>query len=285
MPAGRAPNSSPQPSARRRRACRWPSSAPRLRSPRLSPAAAQERRVRSFVNGFGRRLLAASVPVAAVTFAWASLETGAGFTVFAGIAALSIPAALPARLTVRVVVACVTLGGLAIVTAGHSVGAIRDLVDQGLRDIYAVAPPFVPQAHSELHVLVILTACAACLAIAVSAGSRPFLAAAVAAGGIGWPATILPARNTIAMGALALLAALWPIVISGQRDRRGLVPGAAVGLGIVVVAVILAGAGARPSVAALDWKNWDLFGESQAGHTVTAVWRSNYGGIDFPPGK
>ena len=162
---------------------------------------------------------------------------------------------------------------------------MRDVVDQGLRDIYAVAPPFVPKTHSELHALVILTACAFCLAIAVTAGSRPFLAAAVAAGGIGWPATILPARNTIAMGALALLAALWPIVISGLRDRRGLVPGAAVSLGIVLVAVVLAGAGARPSVAALDWQNWDLFGESRAGHTVVAVWRSDYGGIDFPPGK
>ena len=87
------------------------------------------------------------------------------------------------------------------------------------------------------------------------------------------------------MGALALLAALWPIVIGGLRDRRGLVPGAAVSLGIVVVAVMLAGAGARPSVAALDWQNWDLFGESRAGHTVVAVWRSDYGGIDFPPGQ
>ena len=87
------------------------------------------------------------------------------------------------------------------------------------------------------------------------------------------------------MGALALLAALWPIVIGGMRDRRGLVPGAAVSLGIVLVAVVLAGAGARPSVAALDWQNWDLFGESRAGHTVVAVWRSDYGGIDFPPGK
>ena len=32
------------------------------------------------------------------------------------------------------------------------------------------------------------------------------------------------------MGALALLAALWPLVIGGLRDRRGLVPGAAVSL-------------------------------------------------------
>ena len=205
--------------------------------------------------------------------------------VFAGIAAVAAPAAVPARLTARVVVAVATLGGLTLIAVGRTVGAVRDVVDQGLRDIYAVAPPFVPTTHSELHTLVIVTACAFCLAIAVTAGSRPFFAAAIAAGGIGWPATILPSRNTISMGALALLAALWPIVVSGLRDRRGLVPGAAVSLGIVIVAVVLAGAGARPSVAALDWQNWDLFGESRAGHTVVAVWRSDYGGIDFPPGK
>ena len=43
---------------------------------------------------------------------------------------------------VRVVVALVMLGGLTVVAAGRSVGAIRDVVDHGLRDIYAVAPPF-----------------------------------------------------------------------------------------------------------------------------------------------
>jgi transglutaminase-like putative cysteine protease len=241
--------------------------------------------VASVVGGLGRRLVAASVPVAAVAYAWASLETGASVRVFAGIAAVAAPAAVPARLTARAIVAVATLGGLTLIAVGHSVGAIREVVDQGLRDIYAVAPPFVPKTHPELHALVILSACAFCVAIAVTAGSRPFLAAAIAAGGIGWPATILPSRNTIAMGALALLAALWPIVVSGARDRRGLAPGAAVSLGIVIVAVVLAASGARPSVAALDWQNWDLFGESRAGHTVEAVWRSDYGGIDFPPGK
>ena len=84
-----------------------------------------------------------------------------------------------------------------------------------------------------------------CLAIAVTAGSRPFLAAAVTAAGLGWPATILPARNTIAMGALGLLAALWPIVIAALRDRRGLVPGAAMLAGVVVVAAACSRAPAR----------------------------------------
>ena len=239
----------------------------------------------SAISGFGRRLLAASVPVVAVTYAWASLETDPNVRVFIGLAALAVPTALPSRLVVRVIVAVVTLAALTLIETGTGISAIRDVVNQGLRDIYAVAPPFAPEAHVELHGLVILTAGAFCLAIAVTAADRPFLTAAIATGGIGWPATILPARNTIAVGALALLAALWPIVIGGLRDRRGLVPSAAVGLGIILTAVALAGVGARPSVAALDWKSWDLFGDSRAGHTVVAVWRSNYGGIDFPPGE
>ena len=159
----RATHSSRPRCAQRRRACWWPSSPPRPRSPRLWPGAAQERPVASVIGGFGRRLLAASVPVTAVAYAWASLESAPSVRLFAAVVALAVPAALPSRPAVRVVVALVTLGGLTLVAAGRSVGAIREVVDQGLRDIYAVAPPFVPKTHSELHALVILTACAFCL--------------------------------------------------------------------------------------------------------------------------
>ena len=236
-------------------------------------------------RGWARRLLAAAVPVGAVSLAWASLEVAAKPLAFAGLAALAIPAALPARAVARIAVALVTLLGLTILVAGSSLGAVREIVDQGSRDIYAVAPPFIAASHPELDTLVILGASVLCLAIAVTAGRHPFVAAAVTAGGVGWPVTILPARNTIATGALAVFAALWPVVIGGVRDRRGLVPSAAMLAGVVLAATLLAGVGARPSVAALDWQNWDLFGDSQAGHTVALVWRSDYGGIDFPAGK
>jgi len=159
------------------------------------------------------------------------------------------------------------------------------MADRGLRDFYAAVLPFDPAAHHEMHVLVVLAAAVFCLAIAVTAGSRPFVAAAIAAGGVGWPATIQPERSTLAMGALALLAALWPVVIVGVGDRRGLVPGAAVLACVVTFAAVVAGAGARPSTAALDWTSWDLFNNSRAGHTVSLVWDSNYGGIDFPAKK
>ena len=236
------------------------------------------------VSGWRERALAAVVPASAVAFAWASIEVAAKPVVFAAVALLALAATVPARLPARIAAAVVILVGLTLVVAGSTVTAVRGVVDQGLRDIYAVAPPFAATSHPELHALVLLTACAFCLPIAVTAADRPFLAAALTVGGIGWPATILPARNTIAMGAVALVAALWPVVIGALRDRQRLVPGAAVLVGVVAVAAMLAGVGARPSVAALDWQHWDLFGESSAGRTVSLVWRSNYGGIDFPPG-
>ena len=237
------------------------------------------------LSGWQRRLLAAAVPIASVAFAWAALEIPAHPLAFAGVALLAFPAAVPARTALRVAVAALLLLGLMIAAAGRTVADVRDVVDRGLSDIYAVAPPFAVASHRELHILVIVAASAFCLAIAITAASRPFVAAAITAAGIGWPTTIMPGRNTIAMGALALLAALWPIVIGGLHDRRGLVPCAAALAGVIVVAATLGSAGARASGAALDWQSWDLFGDARAGRTVTLVWRSDYGGIDFPPGN
>jgi transglutaminase-like putative cysteine protease len=229
-----------------------------------------------------RRLLGAAIPVAAVTYAWASLEYSPTRLVFVAVAGATLLAAVPVGLRSRTAVAGCVLVGLTLVLAGSAPRAMRDVADQGLRDFYSVVLPFDPLAHHQMHVLVVLGAAVFGLAIAVTAGTRPFVAAALAVGGVGWPATILSARNTLAMGALALLAALWPVVVAGVRDRRGLVPGAAVLACVVVVATVAAGAGARPSTAALGWESWDLFGDSRAGNTVSLVWNSNYGGIDFP---
>lgn len=236
-------------------------------------------------RGARRRVLAASVPVAVLAFAWASLETGVRPLLFAGLAALSLVAALPTRLRDRVAVAAGGLAVLVLVGAGTSLHELRLVVDRGLRDIYALAPPFVPGDHHELHVLVVLTAAAFCLAVSATAGSHRFVAAGVTAAGVGWPATVLPERNTIAMGALGLLGALWPLVVAGARDRRAVVPGATVLAGVVLASLALAGAGAKPSQAALDWQSWDLFGEAGADHTVASIWSSNYSGIDFPASK
>lgn len=233
----------------------------------------------------GRRLVAAALPVAAVSFAWASLENEPDRLVFVAIVGSTLFAAVPSRLGSRVATAGVVLAGLALLLARSTSAALPGAADQALREISAVTPPFDASAHPELHLLVVLAAAALGLAIAVTAGSRPLAAAAVTAAGVAWPATTLPARNTVTIGALALLAALWPVALGAIRDRRGLVSGAAVLACIVVVATVGASVGVRPSTAALAWESWDLFDDSRAANTVALVWSSNYGGIDFPAKK
>ena len=236
-------------------------------------------------SGSGRRLAAAALPVAAVAFAWASLEHAASSLPFVAVAAVVLLAALPARLPARLAVAGAVFTTVTVATVELSSATLRGIADRGLTDAFAVAPPFIASSHPELHVLVFLAAAAFGLGIAATAASRPFAAAAITIAGIGWAATILPARDTIVMGALALLAALWPVAVTTARDLRGLVPGAVTLVIVVVVAAAAADAGARLSVAGLDWKSWDLFGESRAGRNVAIVWSSNYGGIDFPAKK
>ena len=232
-----------------------------------------------------RRVLAAAVPVAAVAFAWASLEIDPSERAFVMLGAAALLPALPRLLVFRLAAAAAVLIVLAAALAGTTWGAIREVTGRGFRDFYAVVLPFDGRPHPEMHVLVVLAAALFCVAIAVTADRRPFVAAAMVAAGVGWPATILPARNTIAMGALGLFAAAWPLVVARSRDRRESLPGTAALAGIVLVAAICAAAGARPSTAALDWENWDLFGSSRAGQTVALVWSSSYSGIDFPATK
>ena len=133
--------------------------------------------------------------------------------------------ALPRLLRFRLAAAAAVLVVLVAALAGTTWGAIRHVTSRGFRDFYAVVLPFDGRPHPEMHVLVVLAAALFCVAIAVTADGRPFVAAATVAAGVGWPATILPARNTIAMGALGLFAALWPLVVARSRDRREILPG------------------------------------------------------------
>jgi hypothetical protein len=230
----------------------------------------------------GRRLLAAGLPVAAVGFVWASLERPAAPLLFTALAALALLAALPERPSRRLLVAGGLLLAVTLVAVGRTAQALQDVVHHGLTDVYTTVPPFPAHAHPELHALVLVTGFAFCVCVAATAGSRPFVGAVLTAAGIGWPATVLTERNTVAMGALGLLAVLWPLLVTSMPQRRTLAPGLLVVAGVVAAAVAIVGTGARPSSAALAWQSWDLLGQSRAERTVRLVWSSNYSGIAFP---
>ena len=215
-------------------------------------------------------------------FAWATLETGARPAVFIAVVAASLLVALPTHPLTSGAVALAVIVGAAIALVWTGPAGIGAVIDRGLSDANAIATPFAVSRHSELHVLIVLLGAAFAVAVAATAGRRPFVAAAIIAAGVGIPTTVNPSRNTIAMGAVALVTLLWPLAVAGMADRGGLAPGATVVAGVAVAAVLLAGVGARPSAAALDWRNWDLFGDSNTERTVALVWTANYSGIDFP---
>jgi len=218
-----------------------------------------------------------------VAAAWASLQKGGASGPFELAVALSFVATLPASFRVRLPLAVGSLLALTALTAGSSASSVRDVTDRGLRDIYDTAPPFAAASHHDLYVLLVLAAGGFCLGVAVTAGSRPFVAGVFATVGVAWPTTVMPSRNTVAVGGLCVILALWPFVVAAAADRRGLARGTGALAGVTVAAVIAAGVlGARPSTAALDWQNWDLFGQSGVKRTVTVVWSSNYSGVDFP---
>ena len=127
------------------------------------------------------------------------------------------PAGLPRAARGRRVAMLV---GVTAVVAGAHASRVRDVTDRGAQDIYAIAPPFDAARHPELYVLVVLAAAAFGLAIAVTAGSRPFVAAALtAAGSAGRRRSCLPA--TPSRWAPSPLVALWPVVVvGGERPPR-----------------------------------------------------------------
>lgn len=232
-----------------------------------------------------RRLCAATPAVAAVAFAWAVTATKPNWALQAAVTAAVLLATLPRTLRSRCAAAGVITIGVLLAVVVRAPGAIDHTIRQGLRDTYAVEAPFDADANPELYALVVLAAALFGLVIATTAGTRPFPAAVVTVIGIGWPTTIHPTRNTVAMGVLALLVAFWPVVVSGARDRRALVAGTVALACIATTAALAAGAGARPAAASFDWRSWTPFGATRASETVALVWDSNYAGIDFPAKK
>lgn len=228
-----------------------------------------------------RRLVAAALPALAVAFAWSRLELNPGAWPLLAAVAVGLTAALPRVLWQALGVAVTgTIGVVAVVLGGSPAGAGRE-AEHGLREFYAVALPFDGQRHTSMHALVMVAVACFAAALGVWAGRRPFAGAVCAGVGVGWPATLVPARDTVAIGALALGAALWPFLAARPSALRVSVPGLAALVAIVVVASSAAAAGVKPSRSAVDWEQWDLFGGSQA-LGVTLVWDANYGGIEFP---
>ena len=230
-----------------------------------------------------RRLLALLPPVLAIAYAWSLHESpgaGAGILLAAGVGVAPLAAK---RWPLRLVLAAIGLGIVASVGFRAWPGDLARGLERGLRGFETVALPFDAGAHPEMHGLILLGAYGftVALTLGVLAG-HPLAAGAVAAVGIGWPATVVPGEGSLAMGALALAATLWPGLVMRARGPLGAAPTVAAVGALVLAAVVAAGAGVRPGSAALDWRTWSLLGEPATAAGVKLVWDASYTGISFP---
>jgi transglutaminase-like putative cysteine protease len=238
----------------------------------------------------GRAILVALPPAVAVAYAWTRLEVSAEAWRTGGVLALALaPIALRGsrRRMTGAGVSFVLASSLAFSAwpggQGHWPGDLFGEAGQGLRDFYVVALPFAADARLAMHGLVLLAVLGFVLAIALAAAAgRPLACSAAAAAGVSWPATIVPGHDTIAIGAVALGAALWPPVALRARGARGLAPALVALAAVVVVASAAADAGLRPSESAVAWQRWTLFGEPASAAGVRLVWDASYTGIEFP---
>lgn len=237
-----------------------------------------------------RALLIALPPALAVAYAWTRLESAPDAWQTAIVVALGLaPIALRAwgRRLAAVVVGLALASSLAFSAwpggDGAWPGDVFAAGEKGLRDFYTAALPFDAAAHQAMHGLILMAVFALTGALALaSVWGRPLACSAAAAVGVCWPATIVPGRDTVAIGGLALGAALWPPLAARVRAGRGLAPALVTLIAVVVVASAAAHAGLRPSESAIAWQQWTLFGESSSAVGVKLVWDASYAGIEFP---
>jgi transglutaminase-like putative cysteine protease len=160
---------------------------------------------------------------------------------------------------------------------------LADAAGRGIVDFYGVVLPFVPERSPEMHSLVLSAIFGFTLAVSLLvAARRPVAAAAVAVAGVGWPATLM-AGQTVAIGALALAAALSIPLVLRARSGPSLVAGAAMAAVVVSGAAWASSATTVAREAALDWQTWDIRGSAQPVVAVRPAWDANYEGLTFPP--
>jgi transglutaminase-like putative cysteine protease len=242
----------------------------------------------------GRTLAASLLPALVVTASWLALEDPRRVGEAVVVAALALVPALAPRHRWRIAAAAgatLCAAWLTFATEPWELLPWRDErvlaplaedVARGVVDFYDVFLPFEPAPNPEMHALVLTAVFGFTLAIGLLvAARRPLAAAAVTIAGVGWPATLLGGA-ALAVGALALAAALSIPLILRVSALRTALAGALVGVMVVGGAVLTSSATTLARDAALDWESWDIRGAAQPRSRVPFAWESNYDGIELP---
>ena len=245
-----------------------------------------------------RRTLAASLlPTFAIALSWLRIEEPARVGEALVVVALALAPALVPRGWPRWVAVAAAAGGVAWIAFAAKSWELLPFRDEkvlvplgeeigvGIADFYRVVLPFQPGANPGMHGLMLAAIFAFVVAVSLlAASSRPVGAAAVTVVGVGWPATLVDG-GSVAIGALALAAALSIPLVLRVRSGRALAAGAAATALVVLGAAWASAATTIAREAALDWESWDLHGVSARATGVRFIWDSKYDGISFPPTK
>ena len=245
----------------------------------------------------GRTLVACALPALAVSVSWLRLESPPQIAEALVVVALALaPTLVPSGWLRASAVAAAALGAAWIAFGAEPwellpyrdervLEPIASAVGQGIGDFYRVLLPLSPDANPEMHGLVLMAIFGFVVAISLlAAASHPLGAAAVTVAGAGWAATLVDGE-TVALGALALAAALSTPLILRVRSAPALVAGLAAGAVVVAGAMWASSATTVAREAALNWESWDFQKVSAQATGVRFAWDSNYDGIRFPPTK
>jgi transglutaminase-like putative cysteine protease len=244
-----------------------------------------------------RTLAATTLPAVAITASWLRLEEPRRSGEALAAVALALAPALPPRGWQRALAAVGAALGASWIALGAQPWELVPFRDErvlgpaattarlGIEDFYGVVLPFVPARHPEMHGVVLLAVFGfVCMIGLLVAARQAVPAAAVTVVGAGWPATLVGGEG-VAVGGLALAAALSIPLVLRTRSGPSLVTGAAATAVVVVVAVWASSASTFARSAVVDWQAWDFRGVPARALGVRFVWDGSYDGIRFPPTK
>ena len=244
-----------------------------------------------------RTLAACVLPALAISVSWLRLEEPRRVGEALAVVALALAPALAPRGWPRWLAATAAAAGAVWVAFRveawellpfrdeRVLQPLADAAGNGFADFYRVLLPLDPRGNPDMHGLVLAAIFVFVLATALLvASSRPVAAAAVAVGGAGWPATLVDGQ-TVALGALALAAALSIPLCMRVRSAHSLLAGAATAAVVVAGAAWASSATTVARKAVLNWESWDLQGVTPRAPGVRFAWNANYDGLEFPPTK
>lgn len=221
-----------------------------------------------------------------MAWSWLRLEHGdlswslLFWSIVVGIA----PALLPrTRLRLAAVPVAALLGLHYAMGTAWPRDAWRRIVD-GFYLYYDVPLPFGAAGQPLMHGIVIVAVLGFTLAITLAvAERRALLATGLLVAGAAWPATLLTSSNTVGRGAVILVTAL---VLLGALSNAARLRQGSIATAIVVVAAIgLSGVPAVAKGAFLGWETWEPSSKDDLPISVSYVWDSNYGALEWPAKK